>query len=420
MAAIGKRVSDVWLKAVAPPKKGRTIYRDTLLEELGVKRVRLLVYVSHTGKRTFHLRYAWRGRQRTPAIGEYLDRGGMSLRAARALAEEMAQRIATGKDPEAAHTVAQLAEEWISWCREEVRGEPRRRSWADKERILRVEILPRLGDMAPDQVTVEEARDLRDSIRRRGAPGAANGVIRELSAFYGWLRSEKGLAVENPCRGLRDTYVADENPLSWYEVVALWQVWEELDTLQSRALQLLVLTGQRKKEVLAARWDELDETRCWLEIPAARMKRKTTHAVYVGGPLAQGVLREIYRLSCGSQWLFPSPGPRNAGAAPLGRLEGTIKKSAEAAGVRHLRAKDLRDTVGHRMLDLGVEETHVAAVCHHKLVGVTLVTSYTSSYSYRAQTQAAWETYAAELERRLVVAAAAAGGGNVRAFPAAG
>ena len=71
-----------------------------------------------------------------------------------------------------------------------------------------------------------------------------------------------------------------------------------------RALEFLVLTVCRTKEVIGAEWREIDfEARCWT-VPADRMKMRREHRV----PLSDATMALLHRMraTAENQWLFPS------------------------------------------------------------------------------------------------------------------
>lgn len=119
-----------------------------------------------------------------------------------ALAYEAAQRMAKGRgawvDPRASGlTVAELATEWLA-------GNPAKRSStrARDESILRVHVLPRLGDRKLSSLTPTDVRGLVSLWTPTMAP-------RTVRRTYGALRALLNFAVEtdrlvrSPCRGIK-------------------------------------------------------------------------------------------------------------------------------------------------------------------------------------------------------------------------
>lgn len=76
----------------------------------------------------------------------------------------------------------------------------------------------------------------------------------------------------------------------------------------ARALEFAVLTTLRTREVIGARWDEIDWQKAVWIVPAGRMKAKKAHRVPLS-PQALALLRELQPL--GGDYVFPG-GPRKA------------------------------------------------------------------------------------------------------------
>jgi len=72
----------------------------------------------------------------------------------------------------------------------------------------------------------------------------------------------------------------------------------------ARALEFLTLCASRTGEVLGAQWSEVDRDAGLWRIPAARMKARKPHTVYLSDA-ARNLLQQQRGLS--ARWVFPSP-----------------------------------------------------------------------------------------------------------------
>jgi integrase len=105
--------------------------------------------------------------------------------------------------------------------------------------------------------------------------------------------------------------VEHQMALPWREVPAFMSVLQAHDGAAARAMQLIVLTAARKREVLGMVWGEIDLARRVWVIPARRMKKgRREHRVALS-EAAVGLLEETRR-RCGghplpSTVVFPSP-----------------------------------------------------------------------------------------------------------------
>ena len=71
----------------------------------------------------------------------------------------------------------------------------------------------------------------------------------------------------------------------------------------SSAIKLLILTGARRGEVAAMRWDELNlDAGVWL-LPSERTKNRQAHTIYLSN-LAVEIIQSLLPISGNSQFVF--------------------------------------------------------------------------------------------------------------------
>lgn len=101
----------------------------------------------------------------------------------------------------------------------------------------------------------------------------------------------------------------------------------------ANAIRLLILTGCRRSEVAAMRWDEVTRD-SWM-IPAERAKSRRMHRVYLA-PLSRAILAE-QRRHTESPFVFPSVTDPSKALHPdsvstaVARLQGRSRKAHDAA-----------------------------------------------------------------------------------------
>ena len=86
--------------------------------------------------------------------------------------------------------------------------------------------------------------------------------------------------------------VSRDRVLSDAELGAVWRAAGKLGYPFGRCTRLLILTLQRRQEVAAMRWSELDEDLAIWTIPAARAKNRKAHLVHLAEP-ARAILRKL-------------------------------------------------------------------------------------------------------------------------------
>jgi integrase len=168
------------------------------------------------------------------------------------------------------------------------------------------------------------------------------------------------------------------------------------DSLRSKFLQLLILTGLRFEEVHAARWDEFQlggESPTWT-VPATRMKgtkkqkADPNHAHTV--PLAPQVVALVQSLPQTSEFLFPGKSATLLARSNIvERFLNKIAPDADAHGFRASMATFLQEN-GH-LQDL-VDR------CLAHVVGSPVTNAYQRSLrvEQRRAPMAAWASYATE------------------------
>ena len=162
-------------------------------------------------------------------------------------------------------------------------------------------------------------------------------------------------------------------------------------------IRLLILTGQRREEVGAMRWSELDLDKSLWRIEAERTKNGLPHDVPLSDValdlLAAHGRREGRDLVFGSRE-GPFQGWGNAKIA----LEGRIRaKLGEKSGLKPWRLHDLRRTAATRMNELGVLPHVVEAVLNHISGHKAGVAGVYNRASYAAEKRQALDLWAAHV-----------------------
>ncbi|MEO5363711.1 MAG: site-specific integrase [Magnetococcus sp. DMHC-8] len=155
------------------------------------------------------------------------------------------------------------------------------------------------------------------------------------------------------------------------------------------ALRLLLVTAQRKSEVVEAPWSEFDLSAGWWTIPIDRAKNKMAHRV----PLSTGALALLTRakeLSGESPYLFPSP--RNANA-PVGgtSVDHALHRALSTLGLSDLIPHDLRRTAASLMTGMGISRLVVSKILNHVESGITAVYDRHSYDREKRQALDAWD-----------------------------
>ena len=364
----------------------RTDYRDELLPGFFLR-------VTPQGTRSFGIVYTTRdGRLRRCTLGPV---GPVVLSEARARAKKLRRAVAQGEDPQGeqmtarrqrltAATVEDLVEAFLA-SKEALAWRPKTRQ--EFARILRVEVVPALGDRKPGDIKRGEIRALVDRLSDR-APVMANRVFEVTRRLYTWAIG-KDLVETSPCVGLskpspetqRDRFLTED------EIRAVWAACDAEPGIIGDAFRLMLVTAQRRGEVLTLRWQDVDGA--WWTIPAALAKNGLAHRVPLSRP-ALAILERLRKRANGP-WVFPSPTTDR----PIENPQKAAERLRERSKVPDLRLHDLRRTAASLMTGMGISRLTVKKILNHAERDVTAVYD---RHSYDPEKRSALEAWGRRLE----------------------
>lgn len=329
---MAERITDKLVKTLEPPEAGNRITYDTDLKGFGVR-------ITAAGAKAFVLNYRSAGRERRITIGSYPD---WSVMAAREEAKELKRRIDRGEDPLGKRIEAREAptvnDLWKAYEEKHLPNK-RPRSAADDRSMWQTYILPRLGSEKVADVTSEDVDALHACISET-KPVRANRVIEVLKTAMN-LAVRWKWRTDNPAKGVRQNIEeARERYLSPKEMAALSEAMDiHPEKTSCDAIRLLLLTGARKTEVLAASWDMFDlENSIWIK-PSAHTKQKKIHRA----PLSSAAVELLCRIKSENAdpvYVFPGRAP----GKPLTDIKRTWAALCAEAKLKNTRIHDLRHT----------------------------------------------------------------------------
>jgi len=166
-----------------------------------------------------------------------------------------------------------------------------------------------------------------------------------------------------------------EVTLSLQEVGELWRALEDprqtADAITLAALRLLILTGQREREVSDAKWTEFDLDNGVWKIPATRTKSGRAHLVHLA-PQALAVLDVVNKRTGEGEYVFASPlrEKRPIYGRSINNALLQMFKRGLLPKVTPCHVHDLRRTLITRLPDLGFEPFVGHKIANHILPGV--------------------------------------------------
>lgn len=398
------------IKAAKPINGKRTRYRIEGTEGLWLD-------VSVTGKAYWYVRYQPGGRgTRTERWYRVGSLQSVSLGEASQKARDiLTAAYARERDPHAERkakrsetmTLGDLYDDWHD------RHAANLARVATDESIWTTHIKNGLGRQRLAALKRAEIGKLRDKVVKTGGPIASNNVLILINRVLNWGVDE-GLLEFNPAARLRkvgevkprERVLADEDiPKFWAALDAMESMSGEhmakgekgrmLSPATRSALRLMLLTGQRRTEVVEAEKAELQlqgSDPVWT-IPGARTKNGLLHRV----PLCPMALAEFSKALAASPakspFVFPSPeDPRTPiSAAAVTRA---MARLVDELKIGRVSPHDLRRTVGTQLAKLGLP-THVRSlVLNHSAISRSITDAVYNRYAYDKEKREAlnlWE-----------------------------
>ena len=439
------------------PKAARIAYPDNEVRGLELR-------VSATGERAWSFRYRDRLTDRQgrvtlglfdPMVDDDAEVEGearrLTLRGARIAARLLRAKVDGGDNPAAERRVARstakaqplktmsdLATAYFAACETGAhrsgRGRRKAASTLGAERWLWTKHAePRLGGDLLEEVTRARVRQvLRDTFEASG--GQANRVRALLSQMFNFAIAEERLAMNPVTHVARLSEVAARTrTLCDDEMKRLWQALQNSEglvianrkagdkVLISRivriAIELAMVTLQRRGEIAGMRRSELDlARRTWL-IPAERTKGRAEHLVplsdHAVALIEDALERQETRRTGVSDFVFPSPQSNDDAIEPAAMSHAMADLTC-ALGFSDVVLHDLRRTGATGIAALGVPPYIVSKVLAHKDGGggAAITARHYNLYAYAAEKRDALARWAAHLSGVFGALRAAGGTGE--------
>ena len=376
----------------------------------------LYLIVQPTGAKSWAVRYRRGKRSRKHTLGPY---PALGLQEAREQARKALLRVQAGGDPgidkkiergraidgkDNFEAVARNFIERHQWRKN--------RSWREAARLLGIIPDPDKRDsdgpktfvLARHGITARW-RDRKISEIRRGdiiallddivdrAPIVANRTLATLRKLFNWS-IERDLIEANPCTGVKPPAAerSRDRVLSEDELRKVWTATDEIGWPFGPIIQLLILTGQRRDEVGAMEWNELDLEKALWTLPRGRVKNDSGHEVPLS-PMAVAIIQKLRRIS-GSKFVFTSNGKTPVSGYPKAK-NAVVEKS----GVREWRIHDLRRTVASGLARIGIGLPVIERILNHVSGSFGGIVGVYQRYDFAAEKRDALDAWSREVDR---------------------
>lgn len=382
-------------------EEGRIYYYDTQLRSLAI-------CVTPSGSKTFYVVRRVEGKPERIRIGPYPD---LSIEQARNLAHDANGKIARGENPNRARrdnreemTFGELFQLYLNTHLKE-----HRKSWKNCESQYRL-YFSKWSERKLSSINRQDVRELHLQIKRdverrsteqaaaraekkrkqtekaglavmKGSASgegstqvpiksggyAANRALVTLRALFSWANTHEYFSGDNPATGVTQfPEKSRDRRLHQHELPAFFQAVAEEPNQTIRDYVLMsLMTGARRANVLAMRWDQVSFERKIWTIPET--KNGTSQEVPLTETAVE-ILRQR-RAEVDGPFVFPGPGAKGHLAEPKKGWTRILERS----GLADLRLHDLRRTLGSWQVDTGATLAVVGRTLNHKSQSTTAI-----------------------------------------------
>jgi integrase len=380
-----------------PANRSEVIAYDDEIAGFGVR-------MRQGGSRNFVFTYKFAGKTRRMTLGAAVKDAFPNIRQ-RVL--ELQAQVRLGQDPAAAKEAAveaakqQQAESFkavadLFLARQLKTARPS--TYEEQTRYLMTKAA-RLHNRPMASITRRDIaaliNEVESSVTKGSGSTTANCTLSALSAMFSWAMRE-GICENNPCINTnkreqlrRSRTLVDKTTNDVSELVRVWKALP--NDAFGAAMKLLILTGQRRQEIGALRWSELDNDITKITLPPERQKNhggpdRLDHIVPLSEP-AREILCRRHRV-VGWQCVFSS-GPN--GLQNWGVWKDRLDE--KLPGMPEWVIHDLRRSVATGLGHIGVQPHVVEAVLNHvggSKAGVAGIYNHNTYEAEKATALARW------------------------------
>jgi integrase len=285
-----------------------------------------------------------------------------------------------------ANNFAAVAETFIQ---KHVRG---LKSGHEVEATIRRELIDKWESKPIAEISRRDIAELIESVANDRKYQAFK-IFAYANKLFGWAVA-RHIIETSPCAGIKISDLAGrkeprQRVLNDVEIRALWKATEGLSYPAAPFVRLLLLTGQRLREVAEAQWQEFDLEKALWTIPPERMKGGAAHEV----PLARTTVEILGKLP---RWTGPFVFSTTGGERPISGFSKLKLKidAAIAEPIAPWRFHDLRRTMRTGLGALPIPSNVCELCIAHAQPGLHQVYD---RHSYRDEKQRAFELWAARV-----------------------
>lgn len=243
------------------------------------------------------------------------------------------------------------------------------------------------GARSIHEISKRDVMDIVSAVEQRGAPVAANKILKAVRTFLRWCVG-RAVLDQSPAEGipLPTREVARDRLLSDDELTQVIIAARKIGGPYSGIVELLALTGQRREEAARCVWEEIDlQNRIWT-LPNLRTKNAKPHIVHLSDQ-ATAVLKEVRKQG---KFVFSV-----TGSLPFQDFSNAKRALDAISGVTGWRLHDLRRTCVSGMAGLGVAPHVADKILNHQSGTISGVAAVYQRHQFLAERKGALEKWGA-------------------------
>ena len=339
----------------------------------------LLMKVLPSGRKTYYIRY--KDKRKVSSQRKLGNAVILTLSDARALARRKLAEIAMGADPfsliqsNPSPTLEKFAASgYIPYVK------TYKKSWEMDISRIRNHLLPYFGAMRMSDIEKRDVVQLINDKLPSYKPGSINRVIILLRYMFNLaIKWEVEGVSRNPTAGIpllkEDNHV--ERFLSSEEAKALLiAIKNSKNPMLQHIISMLILTGARKREVLDAKWEDLDMDRNIWRIPTTKAGK--ARIVPLSDAASVLLIKLRQRKRCAHAFANP------ATLKPYSSVYYSWHTARKEAGLNDVRVHDLRHSFASFLVNAGRSLYEVQTLLGHTQIKTTQRYAHLSTTSLRS------------------------------------
>ena len=334
-----------------PPQDKRLYLYDTKVQGLELM-------VTHQGAKSFKVYRKIGDSPIRVSLGKYPQ---MTVEEARQKAQKVIAEIISGKNPnkEKKKVRSEITFGEIFSTFMERYSKPQKKSWEADEREVK-RFLSHWYLRKLSSITKQEIQTLHEKIRAENGLYQANRLLERIKAIYN-KAIEWGWEGTNPARGVKKFKEKSRN--RFLHPDELPHFFESLQAEPNDAVRdyiyVSLLTGARKSNVLAMRWEDINfERQEWLISGTKNGEPLRVPLVLKVIDILKNRLQKYGQ----TEWVFEGTGKTGHLIEPKSGWKRILKR----AGIKDLRLHDLRRTVGSWQAATGANSYIIGGTLGHK------------------------------------------------------